>query len=58
VIEAPPAPALAPPATDRGELLALHGVAKAFGAKRVLDRLELTVATGELIGIGGANGIG
>jgi ABC-2 type transport system ATP-binding protein len=57
VIEARPHRAVAPnPPAE--ELLALHDVGKSFGAKRVLDRFELTVGRGELIGIGGANGIG
>jgi ABC-type multidrug transport system ATPase subunit len=58
VIEARPLPVEAPVPAAPAELLALHGIEKAYGDKRVLDRLELTVAPGELIGVGGANGIG
>lgn len=58
MIEARPAPAAANAAPAPGELLALHGVDKAYGGTVVLQRLELTVERGELVGVGGANGIG
>jgi ABC-2 type transport system ATP-binding protein len=35
-----------------------HGLRKSWGDRAVLDDLELVVAPGSLVGIGGANGIG
>jgi ABC-2 type transport system ATP-binding protein len=58
MIEARTAPAAAPAPPARPELLALHGVDKSYGGKVVLAGLELSVGRGELIGVGGANGIG
>ena len=39
-------------------LIALHDVVKSFGARRVLDGLELEVAEGARLGLVGANGSG
>ena len=39
-------------------LLALHEVSKSFGALKVIDRISLTVAAGETLGILGPNGAG
>jgi ABC-2 type transport system ATP-binding protein len=58
VIEARPRRRATPPPSADAELLALHRIGKAYGRKAVLDQLELTVGRGELVGIGGANGIG
>jgi ABC-2 type transport system ATP-binding protein len=38
--------------------VAVHELSKAWGERPVLDRLELEVDAGTLVGIGGANGIG
>jgi ABC-type multidrug transport system ATPase subunit len=38
--------------------VAVHELSKAWGGRTVLDRLELEVDPGTLVGIGGANGIG
>src|SRR3712207_786273 len=39
-------------------LLALHEVAKSYGALKVTDRITLSVAEGETLGILGPNGAG
>ncbi len=39
-------------------VLELHGVSKAFGAHQVLDKIDLKVAAGEVVGLLGPNGSG
>src|SRR5499426_4562144 len=39
-------------------ILALHGVAKSYGALKVTDNVSLAVETGETLGILGPNGAG
>src|SRR5215510_15700832 len=39
-------------------ILALHGVAKSYGALKVTDQISLAVAAGETLGILGPNGAG
>ena len=62
MIEACAAPLQKPsPAPADGaprELLAVHGLGKAWGKRTILEDLELVLVAGALIGIGGANGIG
>jgi ABC-type multidrug transport system ATPase subunit len=58
MIETRPAPTQDAPPRALPELLALHDVAKSYGGRPVLAGLELVVGRGELIGVGGANGIG
>ena len=38
--------------------LELHGIQKRYGRTRALDGLELSVRSGEVIGIAGPNGAG
>jgi len=40
------------------ELLAVHDLGKSWGSRRVLDRLELVVDAGTLVGVHGRNGTG
>ncbi|HUA54065.1 MAG TPA: ABC transporter ATP-binding protein [Candidatus Sulfotelmatobacter sp.] len=47
---------VSPPARDAA--IDVHGLHKSFGARRVVDGLELTVAAGEVCGFLGANGSG
>jgi ABC-type multidrug transport system ATPase subunit len=38
--------------------LAAHGITKTYGGRRVLDRVDLTVQAGEVVGLVGENGAG
>jgi len=55
----PPARKTAPPAGGpTGPAVTLAGVAKRFGALAVLDGVDLTVASGEIVALVGENGAG
>ena len=45
-------------AGDSGDLLVLHGIGKSWGKRPVLEGVDLAVARGALVSIGGANGTG
>jgi ABC-2 type transport system ATP-binding protein len=45
-------------ARDSGDLLVLHGIRKSWGKRSVLEGVDLSVARGALVSIGGANGTG
>ena len=51
-------PAVAERETGRGPYIAFHDVSKAFGDKRVLDRVNFTVEPGETVCILGRSGVG
>jgi ABC-type multidrug transport system ATPase subunit len=44
--------------TSPQPLLAVHGLAKSYGARRVLDAVSFTVRPGEVLGLIGPNGAG
>jgi branched-chain amino acid transport system permease protein len=54
----PAAPRAMPRETPAGPLLSLDGVTKRFGGITALDRVDLDIAAGELVGIIGPNGSG
>ena len=55
----PAAPAYVPPRTERaGEYLAIHGIEKSFGNRKVVKGVSLYVRGGEAVGILGPNGAG
>ena len=43
---------------DAGTVIDVHGLRKSFGARKVVEDLDLTVAAGEICGFLGANGSG
>ncbi|HKR24289.1 MAG TPA: ABC transporter ATP-binding protein [Allosphingosinicella sp.] len=55
---APESSASPAPETERAPLLDARGIAKAWGARRVLAGVELSVGRGTLVAITGANGTG
>jgi ABC-type multidrug transport system ATPase subunit len=48
----------AEPGSGRRELFAVHELRKSWGKRVILDRAELVIEAGTLVGICGANGIG
>ena len=44
--------------SDPAPAVCFRGVAKAFGARRVLDGLDLTLARGEILAVIGPSGTG
>jgi ABC-2 type transport system ATP-binding protein len=54
----PVAPIVQPASGSRGEAIRAQGLTKRYGATLALDRLDLTVAPGEVYGFLGPNGAG
>jgi ABC-2 type transport system ATP-binding protein len=51
-------PTAAHPTPDAHPVISAHGLTKSFGSVRALDRLDLTIARGEVHGFLGPNGAG
>jgi ABC-2 type transport system ATP-binding protein len=54
----PPAPIVKPASSARGEAIRTQGLTKRYGATLALNRLDLSIAPGEVYGFLGPNGAG
>jgi ABC-2 type transport system ATP-binding protein len=57
-VSRPPAPTVKPASSPRGEAIRAQGLTKRYGATLALDRLDLSIAPGEVYGFLGPNGAG